>query len=97
MLALASAQNTDPVLDLSPAVKSANELLITPVDAAATVLPSITPPAEEVFTVLAITPAAEAATVLALAHVEEASLSPVVVNVESAAIALAIVVCLPGH
>ncbi len=67
MLALASAQNTDPLLAISSVVKPANELLITPAEAVATVLPNITP-VEEVSTVLVIAPAEEAATKLAVPH-----------------------------
>ena len=96
VLALASVQNTDPLFALPSTVESANELLITPAEAAATVLPSITP-VEEIFTVLAIAPAEEAATALALAHVEVAAPSLSVMHMEMAATALVIDICLPGH
>jgi hypothetical protein len=65
------------LLALSAAVEPAHELLITPAEAVATVLPSITP-VEEVSTLLVIATAEEAATALTLAHVEVAATSSVV-------------------
>ena len=98
VLALASAQNTDPLLALSSAVEPINELLITPAEAAAIVLPSLSiMPVEELSTVLAIAPAEEAAAALTMAHVDAAAPSLAVTHMETAATALVIVICLPGH
>jgi hypothetical protein len=96
VLALTSAQNTDPLLALSAAVEPAHELLITPAEAVATVLPSITP-VEEVSTLLVIATAEEAATALTLVHVEVAATLLAVTHMETVAAALVIVICLPGH